>query len=387
MSDDLGSDVNDDVSDVRQALAAYADAPPPAGLAAAAIRTAGHQRRMRVGVTGVAIVAALAAAPVAVSAMTATSTGGSSQPAAPATDPLVITAYSGHWNGSLLLDYRTGEYVRVPYRKAVPSPDGTRALVSSGNNSPVDPLRLGVLDIASGEVRWLEGYHGLRGAAWSPDGKEVLVTEIGDPDRALVGFAIVDGETFEAIFVHQADIVDPDINVDGHRYVWSPDGQEIVLTRSTGWESSSESDLTWAIRFYDRSGALLRELPVSGPVAKEAAFSPDGARIAIFNHHTGAPIEIIDRYSGAVLRTLSVPGWDAESWGDLVGWADEGHLLVRSPQFRPDPPGMTDFNLLVIDVDGQIQQEVDLVGWWEELVIAPSDGLAVEAAGLTFGVR
>lgn len=383
----MSNDLDSDMSDVRQALAAFTDAPPPAGLAAAAIRTAGHQRRVRIAVTSVAIVAALAAAPVAVSAVTASGAGGSLSPAADAVDPLVIKAYSGHLNGSLLLDYRTGEYVKVPYRIAVPSPDGTLALVSVGNNSPVNPLRLGVMDIASGEVRWLEDYHGLRGAAWSPDGRELLITEIGDPDRALVGFAIVDASTFESTFVHQDDIVDPDINVDGARFVWSPDGQEIVLTRSTGWEQEFEADLTWAIRFYDREGTLLRELPASGPVAREAAFSPDGTRIAVFNHHTGAPIEIVDRDTGAVLRTVSVPGWDAESWGDLVGWADDNRLLVRSPLPGTEQHGLPGHNLLVIDMDGEILQEVDLVGWWEELVIASSDGLPPDAAGLTFGAR
>lgn len=369
MSDDLDRDV-------REALAAFTDAPPPGGLAAAAIRTARRQRRVQALVTGVAVVAALAAAPVAISAVSGLG-GGPVSPAASGMKSLVITAYSGHWGGSQLLDPAAGEYVKLPYRRVVPSPDGTRALVQTGENSAADPVRVGVMDVSTLEVRWIEGYYGLRGAAWSPDGREILITEQGHPDNNLVGFAIVDADTFESTFVHHDDIVAPEINTDGHRYVWAPGGQEIVLTRSTGAHLESEVDLTWGLRFYERDGTLLRTVSTTGPVPREAVFSPDGAQIAIFNPYTGAPIQILDKDTAAVLRTVPVPGWGADSWGDLIGWADDDHLLVRNPS-----PAS---NLLVIDLDGQILQAVDLLDWSEELIIGSSDGLTPDAAELTFG--
>jgi hypothetical protein len=374
---------NDLNHDLREALAAFTDAPPPPGLAAAAIRIARRRDRVRLAVAGVAAVAAVAAVPAAVSVVTSPGDGSLRWPAqAGQMEPLVITAYSGHWEGSLLLDYATGEYLKLPYRDVVPSPDGTRAVVLTGDNSPADPLRIGVLDVATLEVRWIRGLYGSGGAAWSPDGQEILITEVGHAgpgEDSPSGFAIVDADTLEGTFVPHDDIANPEINTDGARYLWAPGGHGIALSQSTGADRASEADLTWGIRFYDRNGSLLRSLPTTGPVRTEAAFSPDDTRMAIFNPYAGGPIQIVDTGSGAVLRTASVPGLGGDAWGELVGWADDEHLLVRRAS------SLAAYRLYVIDLAGQVRQEVPLLTSHEHLHVGSSHGLTPEGARLTFG--
>jgi hypothetical protein len=311
---------------LRDALAELADAPPPPGLAAAAIRTARRHRRVRVVATGIAAVmvaTVLLVVPVVVS-----SVGDDGTPAAaPAMEPMVVTGYSMGGEGSLLLDHHTGAYVEVPYRAVAPSPNGAYALVCAVATDPPEPARVGVLDTAHGEVRWVED-HACTGAGslggWSPDGEELLITR-QNPDLAggsgPPGFGIVDPQTLETRFVEHDDVDDPEINAMGNRYVWAPNGDEIALTQSFGTGGSAGDSVT-AIRFYDLDGNLTRTVPATAPLTSEAGFSPDGTRMALQHPSPGEPIQVVDAATGEV-HTVPVPP------SLLVGWADDEHLIVR----------------------------------------------------------
>lgn len=377
---------NDLESGLRAALADLTDGPPPPGLAAVAIRTARRQRRTRLAAAGLVAVAALAAAPVAWAVLPAADNPpGTGTPAGgpwPA-GPLVVTAYTDYRDTSLVLDYATGEYVEMPYRHVAPSPDGTRAVVRDGDGSWAHPLRVGVLDLATGEVRWIDGLTGGRGAAWSPDGEEILVTET-ERSTGLQGFAIVDAETLEYRFVDHGDVLAPDVNAAGARYVWAPGGEGIVLATSVDTGTESAPDVSWGVRFYDRSGELQRSLPMPGPVESEAAFSPDGTRMAVRDPYVGGPVTVVDTQTGEVVARVPVRGWSADTWGDIVGWADDDHLLVRSalPGRYEEPPSS---RLAVVDLSGRIVEEVDLLGDWPALHIGSSEDLASAGAGFTFG--
>jgi len=347
-------------SALRDALADLADAPPPAGLAAAAIRTARRRHRRRVAVT-----AAAAAAAVLLVTPVALSTGGDGRtpPAEASTmEPLVITAYSLGGEGSMLLDRRTGEYVDWQYRGMAPSPDGAYALVRAGEDGP--PGSVGVLDTATGEVRWIDGDPGAGGdlpGGWSPDGEQLLITQPG-------GFSIVDPETLQATFVELEDIDDPEINAMGNRFVWAPGGDEIALTQSV--DTAEPADRVTAIRFYDLDGNLTRTVPATAPLTSEAGFSPDGTRMALQHPAIGQPIQVVDAATGEVLRTVPVPP------SLLIGWADNDHLIVR-----------LELTLLVANLAGEVTWAYPMEVQSPEAVhVGSSDGFPREAARFTFGV-
>src|SRR5690606_13721796 len=88
---------------------------------------------------------------------------------------LVVIAYGDPWTESFrLLDRDTGEYVEIPYLPVALSPDGTRMLVQGGLGSPADPYRIGVLDLETTDIRWVNGY--TEPGNWSPNGQEFVVS-------------------------------------------------------------------------------------------------------------------------------------------------------------------------------------------------------------------
>jgi hypothetical protein len=350
-------------SALRDALADLADAPPPAGLAAAAIRTARRRHRLRVAAVAVAVVAAaLLATPAAIVAVNGVDTAPAEPPRL---YPLVVTGYSLGTQGSMLLDRDTGEYVNWPYRSVVPSPDGAYALVRAGGSGP--PGQVGVLDPASGDVRWIDGPVGMGGdspGGWSPDGERLLVTQRG-------GFSIVDPETLRATFVEQDDVDDPEINAMGNRFVWAPGGDEIALTESVEVANGAVANGVTAIRFYDLDGNLTRTVPATAPLTSEASFSPDGTRMALQYPELGQPIQVVDVATGEVRLTVPVPP------SVLVGWADDDHPIVR-----------IELTMLVANLAGEVTWAYPMEAQSPTAVhIGSSAGLSPETGRFTFGIH
>jgi hypothetical protein len=357
-------------SALRHALAQLPDLDPPPSLAAAAIRSARRQRRVRALVAGAATVAALVlATPVAFSAI---SPERGRPPGDPAMGPLVVSSIGAvsidqYADTSLLLDRATGEYVALPYRDVTPSPDGTRDLVLGRASSGP---QIGVRDTRTGAVRWIEGYgiagnETVTGGTWSRDGQEILITERQGPS----GFAIVEADTLEATFVHHDDI--RTVNSLVLPYVWAPDGNEIALTQSL---VDGTGPSVTAIRFYDRDGTLTRTVQATAALRSEAGFSPDGTLMALQTFEEGGPIQVVDVNTGGVYHTLHLDGV-------FVAWADEHHLIVHAYA-----------SLQVVTLAGEVIQEVALpVNLQEQLAavlhIGSSDGLNPAAAMLTFGGR
>ena len=72
----------------------------------------------------------------------------------------VITALSYAAAGSnvvrsLVLNRHTDQYEDLPYRTALPSPDGARVAVVEGTEPTQPPARLGILSLATGQVEWV----------------------------------------------------------------------------------------------------------------------------------------------------------------------------------------------------------------------------------------
>lgn len=223
-------------------------ASPPAGLASSVLLTARRQRVAR-RVAGGGVATGVCAALVGVVAAVAPTSGTTTPPdstgpvAGTTLKPHVVTAYSGirdvtiadssprFWH-SLLLDPKTGRYERVPYRYVMPSPDGSRVVVGAGDGSTAHPGRVGVMDRASGNVRWIDDLGGAGAAGsrypgdgrWSPDGQRILFTQLPRPGEP--GFALVDPETLKTTFVPLPGLASLDRPPS---LEWTPDGNNVAL--------------------------------------------------------------------------------------------------------------------------------------------------------------
>ncbi|MGW4467538.1 hypothetical protein [Micromonospora sp. NPDC004704] len=364
-------------------------APPPAGLARTALASARRQRiARRIGGGGVA--AAMCAALVGLVATIAPTgtTDGTDQVADNGLKPLVVTAYSGirdlkikdgspHFLYSLLLNPATGRYERVPYRYAMPSPDGERVLVGTGDNGPSYPTRVGVLDRSSGDVRWIDasGIPSFPGYAhdgrWSPDGRQILFTHQprqGSPS----GFVLVDPETLGTTFVPLPDLAAQQDQTLG--LAWTPDSKGLALTLT---KPGGDREVT-GVRFYDLTGRALRTVPAGAPVTG-GSFSPAGGQMALVPTSSTGPttsVTVADPTTGTVLDQFSLSTRAA----NLVGWADEAHLLIIAYLDGDESP-----QLLVVDLTGRISHSVPIpFAPVSEIFVGPSAGLPPTATPITF---
>ena len=307
-----------------------------------AIATGRRQRRIGRGLMAGGVLGVVAAVTLAApSIVDALGVPGNERAAAPPATS-VVTAYSGihdpavdtntdpgfdkmspAHNYSLLLDPRTGKYDRVPYPAVVPSPDGQRVLVWQGDNSLRYPLRVGVLDRATGSVRWVAddgtAFSDLSAdseGAWSPDGSRILFTVMSETHGD--GVAILDIDTLNGFAIEVPEFAGN--NARGSAAVWTPDGTGFTmpLTRvENGHRLSSIG--TW-----DLTGALRSNVTVSENVDVEAAdliFSPDRSLLAVTR---ADGIAVLDARTGIVSHTVTPKG-------TLVGWRDDGHLVVVTP--------------------------------------------------------
>jgi hypothetical protein len=396
----MSRDVSGALRDVFEEMAD--SAPPPAGLVPATLGRARRQRITRLtvggGLAGVlcAALAGLLGAIIPLSGGVAdrTAAGGNG------VRPYVVTAYSGvrdpkvtdpspAYNYSLLLNRRTGRYDRVPYPFAMPSPDGSRVLVGRGDNSGAAPTEVGILDPASGEVRWIQapdlgapkvwGYTDL--GRWSPDGRQILFT-YRPRAAADSGFLLVDPETLRPVFRRLPDLGTQ--NTHGHDLVWTPDSDGFALTTSPSDATGAPGNVT-GIRFYDLTGRLLRTVPTSVVLADAGWFSPDGSQVALIDPvPAGAQpkVTVADAATGAARQVV-----DLRRPVRLLGWTDERHLLVyvyANAEASAAPDQQRDA-LLVIDLTGRTVRTIQPAEESpQEMFIGSSDGLPASAAKLTF---
>ncbi|GIG90392.1 TolB-like translocation protein [Plantactinospora endophytica] len=363
------------ISDVlRVALDEGAEAVPPTGLAAAALHRARRQRLARRAASGfLAVVAVLVGGTVHLGS---SGTGDLADDVAALRPPggmrpMVVTAYSGirdpkvadgspAFNYSLLLDRKTGNYDRMPYRSVIPAPDGTRALVRTGDNSEMQPSRFGILEIGSGEVRWIPGFGtgsaGFPGASngghWSPDGRTLLF-DYSPRTGAEPGFVLVDAETLHPTKVTVPGL--PGLDSQGIGPVWAPDGRQVVVNLSHS-EREDQPDVVTGLRFYDLAGRRVRDLPVTATLRSGSAYAPDGSRMALSAAGQGTPLRLLltEVTSGKVLRTIEL-----DRPATLLGWHDDEHLVLR---FSPGPgdagrPAGHD-ELAVVDLTGRVTERL-----------------------------
>ncbi len=367
-------------NELRAALRDLVDVPSPTGVAAGAIRQGNRRRRLvRAGSTagGLALATCLVVAVIA-GVVRAPGGAGVATPAGPRL-PHVVLVYSGIAGGidgpaddtSLVLNLATGEYESMPYHTVVPSPDGTRLFVVDGDNSAAHPTRMGIIDRATGLVRWLPGDHGYQGGAtWSYDGTRVLLTD--EPRTGPPGFTVVDAET---LMSSSAVLPVPGPNRTGVALFWAPGDQELfrVVSRIDGDGEVG----TWVYQ-YTLDGTLTGLASFASVPAFMAQISRAGTRLLVSG---AAGVEVIQTSNGGPPTAINLTGYAP------VGWADEGHLIVTPiDQTRTEP-----LRMLMLDISGSVAGSV--VGsvplpqgltQFQSLAVGSSSGLVKGAEGLTF---
>ena len=325
--------------ELRDALEDLATAPPPTGLAGRAVRQAVRRRR-----------AMNAASALACLALVGTAAAVLSDPdrhvPAPAPSPevgaplstngqYVITALSyaaadSNVVRSLVLNLHTDRYEDLPYRTALPSPDGARVAVVDGTDPTQPPARLGVLSLATGQVEWVPGSLGLYPVDWSPDGRRLLLTH--SSEREQLEFAILDVADLTRSPQRQRADVDP-IWV-----AWGPDGESLLIPQL-------EADRIRAIVRVGLDGRRQSSIPVDAPIVHPGLLvTADGTRALVATASNRGIV--VDTVTGA---TMQVP-----LAGRPLAWVGNHWLLAQVG----DGLERSTHSLSLIDLNGAVTQRV-----------------------------
>jgi hypothetical protein len=184
--------------------------------------------------------------------------------------------------------------------------------------------RIGILDLASGDVRWVPTDHPVASLAWSPDGSRVLATAYdGDPDlqkptgdhafrmgdAARTGFVVVDATTGSATFTTMTR----GEHFGGREDLgWTADGQGVRSPAGQAGEQFFDLDgspTTGSADDYNTNGYI--------DAATLSLTSPDG-RFTI-TRDSGLPTAITDNDTGQVYRQEAL---------QVLGWADHEHVVT-----------------------------------------------------------
>jgi hypothetical protein len=322
---------------LREGLRELADVPAPEFAPAAALT--GARRRRRRATALLAGAAAVVAAAIAIP--TVALRPGPAQPAASAGGSVVAGYVFANpriverWNlgDYRVFDRRSGRYVATPWQTAVPSPDGRLVAVTAWEYGKVGIVAADrVLDQTA--VRWVANSLDPRGdprisAVWSPDGSRVLLDAdfssdlveggSGERYRVEVDALLVDARTLASRVVRLRSVqADPLIEM--RKVVLGPDGENFALVMDVG-EIPARGD--GLLVLFDERGSATAQIRIGRETVPDQPFSPDGRLVAVYSSDVfyGGSTRVLSLSTGAEVR---------RSDGDVVGWLDDGHYLVRT---------------------------------------------------------
>ncbi len=229
------------------------------------------------------------------------------------------------------------------------SPDGRRvafqkddAMWMQGLDRGAEPVR--VVDLAGATA----GTH----AAWSPDGKQFIIS-LGRRDekrQAWVNKTVrvnVDGSDRKELTIPALDDVQD----------WSADGRWLLTA------SSRNAKIGWQLYVMRPDGTAQRQITEGGNPFY-ARFSPDGRRVLYTDNARGdqSGIWIVDADGKNARRLLPVD----RNMTSSACWSPDGKriavtLSLRIPSFPPgrDPRPL---QVVVVDIDGGGQSKIGLTG-------------------------
>ena len=234
---------------------------------------------------------------------------------------------------------------------------------------------LALIEVATGEVRTVDGLGAVSGTSWSPDGSSLAVSVDGDDP----GVFVVDVGNASATKLFEGD------PYTGSPPAWSPDGSTIAF----GQAARVNGDLYAELVFIDADDGASRKILGTDELFEvyDLRWSPDGDRLAVLHHPVRPPT--------AGLLTMAADGSDVqmvalcENGGDNDGlctsnegsvqWSADGRRLAfRNYDERSDE---TTLSVLTLG-DGAVPVSGDLVldccfSWAS--APAPSSGLSPES--------
>ncbi|NJP30552.1 TolB family protein [Micromonospora thermarum] len=175
---------------------------------------------------------------------------------------------------------------------------------------------LGLLDLASGEVRWVRTGGRIMTPHWSPDGRRLALTlmdkDSGDLSLGVLG-ATGGWRTFP---VDDQEY----LCTDQCFFTWTRDGREVALqqTDPTAPRSESEPHARRGVQFFSpENGRPTRLVPVKGDPAGPWSWSPNGRQVVVKGRQGPQIVEVT---TGRVIG----PAPDAD-----VAWGADDRLLYR----------------------------------------------------------
>jgi len=170
--------------------------------------------------------------------------------------------------------------------------------------------------------------------SFSPDGKRIAFSShwVVGSDLFIIN---ADGSGKTRLTEGPAEDSDP---------VWSPDGRFIAFesNRESEHESACVTLCSFEIYVMDSDGSNVRRLTDNPSLDSEAAWSPDGSRIAFSSGRFGnSEIMAMESDGSNLVRLTNGSGWDFQP-----AWSPDGRQIV----FSSDRDGR--HNIYVMDADG-----------------------------------
>jgi hypothetical protein len=207
--------------------------------------------------------------------------------------------------GSLVWNPAARRYESVPYPVVVPAPAGTLAAVWDGLQ------QFGLLDLASGEVRWLPGVDGMylffELPAWSPDGRHVAVLDL--PKEADPSVLIVDTDaSFRRVPINWFKEIDEYCGLFCQVGWQDADTLTLAIAHGTAGEPFRPTYAgEWLISAVDGSREGTIDLP--GAYAAQDDWSTDGRYVTLIQSGSkyGSANVVYDTVERRVVRKSAPP--------------------------------------------------------------------------------